>query len=374
MTPSPITCPSCGEKVAYDKPACPSCTKPFPWSIEIEKVQEQLKERETNRIRATATLVQEAFEAAKGGKPISISAIKGFVTSWLFPRTVIILGSLLGGIVLVAQTYILWNQTRLLELQTRAAQLEQVVKIRDRLAVVSAHATALARLKTAYGTQLDLPPCESEACKSNRVRATLTGLREDLPTIPAPDAKVIWLALSAKLAAIARDADRIVRQPKVSIRESDVPNNLAVVTDLLRPAASYCLLDGAQSAALIERGNAFALLTANAHWISFPLEKPNEYVAFYKKFEQVKGNTTMGLIQYESAIEGMATAIKRPSSASLAKGERLDDSYTLGTYIEELKSLHAAMLSSLDAVIQACNLLSEQDKSALGAVSIPIRQ
>ena len=109
MSGQMIACPNCGQQTLGEATSCSHCAKDFPWTLQIGKLQDQIKERETNRVRATATLVQEAFEAAKSGKPVSLAAIKGFVTSWLFPRTIIVLGSLLGGVVLVAQTYILWN-------------------------------------------------------------------------------------------------------------------------------------------------------------------------------------------------------------------------------------------------------------------------
>jgi hypothetical protein len=355
MVDETITCPYCSQRVGSQTSSCANCNKIFPWSIETDRLQEQMKERETSRVRATVTLVQEALETARGGRPVSLSAIKGFVTAWLFPRAVVVIGSLLGGVVLVAQTYILWNQTRLLDLQTKAAQLEQVVQIRDRLGIISAHMTALARLKTVYNAGINIPPCNSSACGSNVVRTTLRGLREDIPDLPPLEAKVVWLSLSEQLAAISRDANRIVRQPKVSIREDEIPNDLAVVTDLIRPAATYCLLEGNKSAPLVEQANAFALLTENSHWLAQPLDKPDEYIAFYNQFPQIKTNTQMGLIQYEEAVKGVIAAVRTSSTPS--KQEEPDDSYTLLSYLQDVRALHGGLLSSLDNLLEACRRL-----------------
>ena len=134
MTKTEPQCPYCKASYVPYSQCCAQCGSPFPWAVEVERLQEQLKERETSRIRSTATLVDEMFNAAKSGKPVSMAAIKGFVTSWLLPRTVIVVGSLAGAVILAIQTYILWNQMRMLSLQTQAAQLEQSTKLRERAA------------------------------------------------------------------------------------------------------------------------------------------------------------------------------------------------------------------------------------------------
>lgn len=372
-TQTTISCPSCGQKTVSDSRSCASCQAAFPWSLQFERLEDQIKERESNRIRATATLVQEAFEAAKGGKPISLAAIKGFVASWIFPRAVVVLGSLLGVIVLVAQTYILWNQTRLLELQARAAQLEQVVKIRDRLASISGQIAALTRLREAYGKTLSQIDCTAETCKSTLVQKTLMDLREDNPVAPRSDSQQVWVSLGRQLSEMSSTAERLVRQPVVSIREGELPNNLAVVTDLLRPAASACLLEGAQAATLIERANAFTLLAANSHWVTQPAENMAQYVSFYKRFGQVKRNTDMGLIQFEGAAEDVSYLMSRMRGESRGRGSFRKE-YTLYQLASDVRALHQATLSSLDSLLAACNKLASQDTAALAAINIRIEQ
>jgi len=86
-------------------------------------------------------LIDEVYAAGKGGKPVSVAAIKGFAFAWLFPRTVIVVGSIISGLVLVAQTVILYRQmgvmeaqTELMRGQTAAAQLDRAEKLRLRIA------------------------------------------------------------------------------------------------------------------------------------------------------------------------------------------------------------------------------------------------
>lgn len=124
-------CPFCKAAVSGEELACPVCAIPFPWSKQRDLLLEQIKERETNRVRATYTLVEELVQSGRTGKPVSLAALKGFLASWLFPRTVIVIGSLAATFFLFAQTYILYNQTQLLGIQAAAAQIDQESKLRD---------------------------------------------------------------------------------------------------------------------------------------------------------------------------------------------------------------------------------------------------
>jgi hypothetical protein len=128
-----MLCPYCKTPNSAEAKECSECHEIFPWAADVAKLREELKEREVNRGRATFTLIDEAFGAATGGKPISVAAIKGFAFAWLFPRALIVVGSLLTGIVLGIQTFILFQQTRLLQDQTRAAQYAQTESLRARV-------------------------------------------------------------------------------------------------------------------------------------------------------------------------------------------------------------------------------------------------
>jgi hypothetical protein len=98
-----------------------------PWSKDIEDIRGQLKSRETNPVRAIATFVDELFIQSRGGKAVSKEAITGLVFSLLRPRFIIAAGSLISGALLITQTVILNNQTKLLSSQADAADLERMV-------------------------------------------------------------------------------------------------------------------------------------------------------------------------------------------------------------------------------------------------------
>lgn len=134
MTDTAAMCPYCKAQYVPGTLRCAACAHTFPWAIEDELLRGEMKARETNRFRATTTLASEALTAVKGGPSISLEAIKGFITAWLFPRTVIVIGSLVGALLLGLQTYIIWGQTKLLRLQAEAAQVDQAARIRERIA------------------------------------------------------------------------------------------------------------------------------------------------------------------------------------------------------------------------------------------------
>lgn len=125
-------CPFCKAECSRGARSCPSCSAQFPWTEELEEIRDLIREREVSRLRATSALVTEVFDAARGQGTVSISTLKGFVFAWLFPRTIIVLGSILAGLALGVQTYIIWNQTRLLEIQATAARIEEIDRLRER--------------------------------------------------------------------------------------------------------------------------------------------------------------------------------------------------------------------------------------------------
>lgn len=134
-------CPYCKETTDANADSCAICREPFPWSAQLAEVSTQLKERDTNRLRTTLTLINEAHKAYTGGPPVSPAAIRGFALSWLLPRTVIVIGSIAGIIILGIQTYILWSQTRLISQQAAASRTDQADRLRERMA----HSSSLLR-------------------------------------------------------------------------------------------------------------------------------------------------------------------------------------------------------------------------------------
>ncbi len=161
---STLKCLHCGADYVEQEDRCKLCRKEPPWRSEVEALKRQLKEREPNRGRATSTLIEEAFSAARGGPPITVDAIKGFVYAWLFPRTLIVIGSVVTGVALIVQTFILVRQTELLAEQTRqlakqtsAARLSQDERLRERVGEMEALISTLHRAQRAIlGAKSDL--------------------------------------------------------------------------------------------------------------------------------------------------------------------------------------------------------------------------
>lgn len=166
-----MICPYCSSENKRTALSCSACWREFPWTLEIESLRDEIKARETNRFRATYTLVEEVLGAARDGKPVSLAAIRGFITALLFPRTVILVGSIAGGVLLALQTYVIWSQTKLVRQQAEAAQVDRADKLRTRLARINAIASDLNLLETHLKTlaradfQLkDISKCD-ESCR-----------------------------------------------------------------------------------------------------------------------------------------------------------------------------------------------------------------
>jgi hypothetical protein len=101
---------------------------------------------------------------------VSIAAVKGFITAWLFPRIVIVLGSILGLLFLALQTYILWSQTKILSVQSDAAQIERAERLRERIARANAIFNNLRITSNALAT---VPTWKQHPCDSSCESATL---------------------------------------------------------------------------------------------------------------------------------------------------------------------------------------------------------
>jgi hypothetical protein len=359
MQDGPIICPYCRASNSDGASKCVECGTIFPWSAEIAKLHDELKSRETNRIRAAATLVSEIFSAAQGGKPVSMAAVMGFVTSWLFPRAMIVLGSIAGALLLGIQTYILWNQTTLLSLQTRAAQIEQAAKLRERVAANAVLVTALKRLSQAYSATLSVSTCMSSECKNSLVWPTLAGLAEDSPVIlPEGELKSSWLDASRQLHSLAAAAGAIVKNPEVELEKR---SNLSIVNDLIRPATTQCLYDASKTTKLISRANAMALLTKNGMWVEAPLKDTKQYLDFAERFPQTKTNTQMGLLNYREAI------LSLPSVRSDASNSSVDgrETYRFENFLVDGAEVQKQLVSLINDLVSTCETLARQDTEAL---------
>lgn len=126
MTSQP--CPFCSAENLVDASLCSSCLKSFPWKDTELRLTNAIKEREVSRLRATLTLAEDIYKSVREGKPIPVSSIKGLIFSLLMPRALLIVGSLFGAILLAVQTYLLYRQYTVMELQNsilvRQSQLD----------------------------------------------------------------------------------------------------------------------------------------------------------------------------------------------------------------------------------------------------------
>lgn len=82
-----------------------------------DEFERKLKEREISRWRAIVTLIEDTYKAIKNKEPIPIESIKGLVYSFLLPRIIIIIGSILGVFFVGFQTYIIYQQNELIDEQ-----------------------------------------------------------------------------------------------------------------------------------------------------------------------------------------------------------------------------------------------------------------
>jgi hypothetical protein len=193
-------------------------------------------------------------------------------------------------------------------------------------------------------------------------------LREDELTLPAPEVARVLLSMSEQLAAMSTAANKIVRQPELRIRDKEQASNIAVVTELIRPASTLCLLEPEKVAVLVDRANAFALLSDNSFWLTFPLGKPREFLESAAEFPQIRGNTQMGLISYESPIPSVLVLANPGKTLTSSKPDDVPDEYTVKAFASDVARLRILLLSSLDELLNACREVTEQDKAALKAL------
>lgn len=227
-----MTCVFCKQEVAADSSSCPACGKDFPWVEQLNRMRELMKEREPNRLRATWVVVEEVFDYLKTGKPLSQSAIKGLIGAWLFPRALIVVGSVVTGLVLIAQTVILARQTAFLDVQTKAAQIEQESNLRGRLAKALPYIDAWKSLTVELERRPNLEGCagcsddaafaeklawrvrDVAGMLGNAVTGTIVTLN-DLRGVERPDQKGRWNAELDAFALSSASVCRTVRRKAV---------------------------------------------------------------------------------------------------------------------------------------------------------------
>jgi uncharacterized protein YjbI with pentapeptide repeats len=125
-------CPFCAAPNPPDAKECQSCKRPFPWASAEERITNAIKERETNRVRATMTLIEDLYGTLQKGKASPLSSLKGLIFSLLFPKAILIVGSIFGGALLAVQTAIIYQQYKLQEAQNSLILRQTTIEIFDK--------------------------------------------------------------------------------------------------------------------------------------------------------------------------------------------------------------------------------------------------
>jgi hypothetical protein len=325
-------CPYCRHQLGTGEiQACAQCGQLFPWSRDFHSLQDQLKERETSRLRATYTLVEELLAAGRSGKPLSLSAVKGFVTAWLFPRTVIVLGSLLAGAVLSAQTYILYRQTNLLRVQADAAKIEQERTLRERIATTTVLAAGWGRIREIYAAKVAENDCE----ECLKVLLTDTSRPDMIRRALRPYAQLV---------------------PKVE----------AGVTQVLEDIGQSSLIDSTNRSGL-------SALPALATLSVAPCElRPDDIVAFNIHHSAVRG--ALPLIQWIIAdetrkVEDFAQNLMHRLRSPQPLPEFMNlDGIGYGQALQELEQARGRLLQQLDGFKRRCDEAIKLDQQRLAAL------
>ncbi|MDM0116913.1 hypothetical protein QTI66_32825 [Variovorax sp. J22R133] len=265
------TCPYCCAPYTPGAKACGHCDAQFPWAVEAETLRQEMKERETNRGRATATLLTEVIEAGKGGKPVSIAAVKGFAFAWLFPRTMIVIGSVLATLLLAAQTWVIWNQTSMLEAQAKTSNLDRAEKLRLRIEEATPIVLRLSGMRLGADAVAGPTTC-ADACLDGSLQEAYLTLNRALPledeiTVADPSRAARALAHelrfneglmvqmeSAQVGFVQEPpTSQVVESPKRSLglTPSDLNRWRPAIQAVVRDAVRRCAYPAADARALI---------------------------------------------------------------------------------------------------------------------------
>lgn len=226
-------CPYCRAACAEGAEVCPQCQAQYPWMWEIGQLRNELKKRETSRLRATMTLVDEM---ARG--KVSREALRGFVGAWLFPRTAIVIGSVIGALVLIVQTYIIWSQTELLAYQAEASKVERAERLRERLAIVGNYREKLDLITHSMGADLELTSCEGQACTDAPVMPLIYKLADVFSGTPPSEEMDVILRTVDVFAEFRTNENLPPIMGKFSLADYHQMRQ-----SLFEPAAIQCLAD-----------------------------------------------------------------------------------------------------------------------------------
>lgn len=373
MTATPSQCPYCRAPYVQGSLSCAACKSIFPWAVEVESIRGELKARETNRIRATSTLVGEALNSARGGPPVSWDAIQGLISAWLFPRALIVIGSVAGFILIAFQTYILWGQTTILRLQVDAAQVEQAAKLRERIKEEVVLIERLTQIENGLGPTPSLSFDCAEDCESTRVLDKLSKLKETSNKAPSDAA-----SLSLKPLGRPESASNPSTQFSVILMRVDASRAMSLnLRALRRLARAFGSPEMKKASKLPDTAGPFTALTEviePAFLRCFPRSDAANRVA-----------PAAGLVRdLVTGIEAYENGVEPPVQMAIALGQLLHSpdfssrvetiytsaihSYTVAQFSKDVTALHGSLKTGIQALRQECVAAMKRDFRAIQAI------
>jgi cell division protein FtsL len=233
-----------------------------PWASDIQRLEEKIESREPKGERATLTLIE------------------------------VVLGSIVGVLLLAFQTYILWNQTELLATQSRAAQIEQVSKLRERIASNTNLQSQLQQLSQIHSTSF-LIGCDNEAsCALNPI-VTLRTISKETRGEEIEG----WLKLLPYLHYTLGRMERAVARPEIDVASAQAKRAFALAY-VIRPAIILCEFDPHDAERLINRETRIASFFAHSKWADQWVNSPPSEL-----FEAIRAET-QAMLDDGLGIEG----------------------------------------------------------------------
>lgn len=346
-------CPYCQAAYVTGALFCATCGTSYPWARELAELRGQIKERETNRLRATATLTDEIYRAARGEGVVSPEAVKGFLFSWLVPRALVVVGcSLIGAVVLGLQTYIMWSQTKLLQNQADAAQVDRAAKLRERLAVNGEYRLRIEQLALALNLLPNsLPECRSRDCADTPILSLVDQFAQSSSPKGDPDAIWAFKSLFQKLNILRRTTE-------LGVPETSAPNRL--VHELIDPASIQCVVDAQQARSAEDSVGAMSALVS----VSGSL--------VWEDGEEYSGKRVDASLRFLQSVQAMRGALSNEPFNIVADGASvyIDQGevsvYTLGRYLADVKQLTERSREDLSKLLRRCKDVIASDIQTLG--------
>lgn len=372
------SCPYCSTSLENGAKRCASCNSSLPFALEeeIKNLHNLMKERETNRLRATTTLIDEIICSTRENRPISLAPIKGFIASWLVPKTVIMLGSIIGGILLLAQTYIIFQQTQLLSVQTEAAQIDQALKLREKIANTKKSSLNIEKIISIYSKQINSPDCAKFSCDKYSVNLIKPFLKPQTDNTGNPlgyfinkEEMPLWDEIVKELIKFPLAA-RLLNdsyEPFIKLREQDDDTiylknkliNTETVLESINSATNQCLYDPNKSETLTDDALLFTRLTDNSTGLFFYLK-----IALHNGDENEFGrNTDLRILSFINDITRLAIKRNYLNNSDINEKEVANffSTYRFTTFINDVFFTQNEFIKNLKELSQKCNSINQQD-------------